>query len=107
MCLVSTQAEQGREIVACWACFREPELAVAEASLYDDAPVYDPAAAAAKASPQPVDPPTESELRIRRLMKEINNDNALQKARELEELLTTEIQNLETRLTPVEVELGE
>jgi len=69
--------------------------------------VYDPVAAAARAAPAPVDPPTDAEVRIRKLVREINAENALQKARELEEQLTTEIQNLETRLTPVEVELGE
>lgn len=88
-------------------CEPEPELAVAEASLYDEAAVYDPAAAAARLAPLPVDPPTEAEIRMRRLVKEINADNALAKARELEETLTAEIQSLETRLTPVEVELGE
>ena len=88
-------------------CDPEPELAVAEASLYDDAVIYDPQAIAARASPPPVDPPTEAEIRMRRLVREINADNAMAKARALEETLTTEIQSLETRLAPVAVELGE
>lgn len=94
-------------VLLCAACEPEPELAVAAASLHDDAEIYDPLAEAARATPPPVEPPTEAELRMRRLVKEINAENAFQKARELETTLNAEIQNLETRLTPVEVELGE
>jgi len=47
-------------------CEPNPMPAVAEASLFDDAPVYDPVAAAARAAPAPVDPPTDAEVRIRK-----------------------------------------
>lgn len=98
-------------VVLAWVCCAagcepEPQLAVAEASLLDNVAVFVPPGQS-RDPPPPVVEPTEAELRLRARVAEITPDNALERARALEQTLVAEIQSLETRLTPVEVELGE
>jgi hypothetical protein len=82
------------------ACEPEPELAVAPASLLDGVPVYDPEPDAGPMKP------SDAEVRVAKLRKDITADNALDKARALEATLDQEIENLETRLKPVEIDMG-
>lgn len=82
------------------ACEPEAGLEVAPASLYDDVPVYNPEPDAGPAKP------TEADLKAAKLRKEITSENALQKARALEATLDQEIESLETRLKPVEIDMG-
>lgn len=91
-------------LLAAAACDPEPELAVAPASLLDDVPVELPEPPPA---PPPLQEPTEAERRRQQKVAEINAQNALEKARELETVLGEEIRQLETRLQPVEVQIDE
>lgn len=87
-------------LLALCACEPEPSLVVAPASLYDDAAVYDPEPDAG-----PMEP-SEAELKAAKLRRDITPENAIEKARALEATLDQEIENLETRLKPVEIDMG-
>lgn len=79
----------------------EPELAVAEASYRDDvAPALDPQAPVA-----PVQTRSADELRRDALVSGITLENVDARAAELEKRLTEEVRALQTRLTPVDVEM--
>jgi len=87
-------------LLALAACEPEPQLVVAAASLHDDAPVYQH-----NADAKPLEP-TDAERRMARLRVEITAENALERAKALEATLDEEIENLETRLKPVEIDMG-
>lgn len=89
-------------------CEGEPELAVARASLYDDAPAV-PSAPPRRATPSttPAASPTPASREdpmVERLNRDITPRNALQKAKDLEATMDREIDALQARLAELGAE---